>query len=375
MMRYLSSLMLLLLLISPIFAQEETSPLIAYVNGELFQLEDKLLIPYTACTPDEDLLGQFYPSNDGSRFVMLAWPKIISQALELFGTLGDIPYGQNFWLCDTTTNTRTRILAQPNGDNDFANELPTSEANQGRPTWSPDGTELAWTQLRFADNQQSLVILDIATGTVRETPLDLPPSPFPAPAEAQWTEAGIMLFVYSLDEVTFANVEFLYIIDPVTGETNRSFQFYSGGETSDFITDRVFVQQENGLALGLHYYEAGWALLNIETGEQSPIAARLERFSATNLESLRLVYELNAEFSYDWIIQAVTPIPLIGYPLQRVALSPDGTQIAYADSVLHIYSADGTILDVANSDGFADDSLAVIFWGVSKNALVPQPPQ
>src|SRR6478735_6071435 len=139
MMRHLFSLLLLLLLVFPLFAQDTpNAPLLAYVNGELLKLENGALVPYTACTPDENLLGQFLPSPDGSRVLMLAWPKIISQALELFGSLGDIPYGQNFWLCDTTTNTISRILVQPNGDNDFAGDLPTAEAIQGRPTWNAD---------------------------------------------------------------------------------------------------------------------------------------------------------------------------------------------------------------------------------------------
>lgn len=376
MMRQLFSLMLLLLLLLPSFAQEATeealnAPLIAYVNGELFRLENGALVPYTACTPDENLLGQFYPSADGSRFVMLAWPKIISQALELFGSLGDIPYGQNLWLCDTSNDTVSRILAQPNGDSEFAGELPTAESNQGRPAWSPDGTKIAWTQLRFADNQQSLVILDVATATVTETVLDLPTAPFPAPPEAQWTETGIMLFATTLDEETFAYVESLFIVDPATGAVSKSIQFYSGGETSDFITERLFVQQENGLALALRYYEAGWALMSLETGEQIPMIARPERFSAANPHSLRLAYDLNAQFSYDWeILGGASPMPLLGYPMQRMALSPDGNQVAYADATLHIYNADGTIVDIPNTDAFADDAIANIFWGQSQTTLV-----
>jgi hypothetical protein len=376
MMRYSFGLIILLLLLMPTLAQEATeepfpAPLIAYVNGDLLQLENGALVPYTACTPDENLLGQFYPSPDGSRFVMLAWPKIISQALELFGSLGDIPYGQNFWLCDTKNDSLSRILVQPNADNDFAGELPSAEVNQSRPTWSPDGTKLAWTQLRFVDTQQSIVIMDIAAGTMIETVLALPPTPFPAPPEIHWTEKGLALFVFTLDEVTFANVEWLYLLDPATGAITHSFQTFVGGETSDFITDRVFVQQESGLALALHYFEAGWALVDLETGEQSLIAARLEMFSASNPYGLRLAYSLNEQFNYDWeILGGASPVPLLSYPMQRLALSPDGNQVAYADSVLHLYNVDGTIMDVANSDGFADDFAATIFWGQSEKALV-----
>jgi hypothetical protein len=375
MIRHSFSLLLLFLLLVPAFAQDEPAnpPLIAFVNGELFQVENGALVPYTACTPDEGILGQFFPSNDGTRFVMMTWPKIISQALELFGSLGDIPYGQNFWLCDTQTDSLSRILAQPNGDNDFAGDLPTSDLIQGRPVWSPDSTKIAWTQFRFSDSQQSLIIMDFATGEMSEIILDVPVAPFPVPPEAHWTDGGVMLFVFTMDEMTFANVEYLYILDPETGELGANFVVLDGSQNSDFITDRVFVQQEEGLALALRYYSGGWFLMNLETGEQTQMNARLERFSPVNPEGLRLAYDLNAEFSYDWeIVGGASSMPLLSYPLSRVALAPDGTQLAYADASLHIYNADGTITEVANSEGFADDLLATLIWGSSPSRLVPR---
>lgn len=379
-MRKILCMLVLCLFLIPTFAQESTEAapsamgtLLAFVNGDLLRLENNSLVYFDACSPDEALFGSFVPSNDGQRILLQTRPKIISQALEAFGTLGDIPYGQNFWLCDTSTGSLSRILAQPNADAAFAGELPSAEATQSRPTWSPDGTKLAWINLRFADYQQSLVIYDLATGTQSETVLALPTPPFPAPPEAIWTDAGIMLYIVGMDEVSFANVETISFFDPSSVSLSTPIEVFNGSTNSDFIVERAVVEQEDSLAYALRYYGAGWSLLNLQTGEQSLMNARLERFAPNNPNSLRLAYDLNAQFTYDWeIISATGTLPLMSYPSQRVAFAPDGSQVAYADSTLHLYNADSTIIDVANSDGFADDAYASIIWGASAVRLVPR---
>lgn len=378
-MRKFLCIFLLCFLLIPTFAQESTEEapslgtLVAFVNGNLLRLENNSLVFFDACTPDEDLLASFVASNDGQRLLLQTMPKIISQALEAYGTLGDFPHGQNFWLCDMSAGTLSRIFVQENADSEFSGELPSVAAAQSRPTWSPDGSQLAWTNIRFPDYQQSIVIYDVATGTQSETVLALPTPPFPAPPEAIWTELGILLYVVGMDEVSFANVETVSFYDPSNASLTAPIGVFNGSENSDFIVERSVIQQETGLAMALRYYGAGWALLDLTTGEQTYMNARLERYAPNNPNGLRLAYDLNAQFSYDWeIISATGSLPLINYPSQRIAYSPDGSQVAYADSTLHLYQADGTIIDVANSDGFADDAYASMIWGASPVRLVPR---
>jgi len=362
---------MLLLLSAIVSAQDELpeSDFIAYFNEQLYTLdaENDALIAYDACMPDEEILGQFNPSPDGSKFLISTFPNIITEAREAFGSLGDIPYGVNYWLCDTASDSLDRIYAQPGADDSFEDELPATDDIQSNPVWSPDGTQLAWTQLNFIEGVQSVVTLDIESGETSEFIVDVPLAPFPGPAEViGWTEQGLLLWVFVFDEVDFFNIESLYIIDMETENIARSYEVINGGETADFYNQRELVRTISGLQYAIEFQEAGWVLVDIATGEITPTTGRLARFSPNNPEGISLQYEIDFEYNYNWQIvtnENAEPVILRAYPPQRVAISPDGTQVAYADSVLHIYSAGGEVVDIANSDGFADDFQARVLWG------------
>src|SRR5690606_4454406 len=159
--------------------------------------EENALIEYDACMPDEEIVGQFIPSPDGTQFLIATFPKIISEALALFGSLGDAPYSSNFWLCDMTSNSLDRIIVQPGADDEFSDSLPETASITGQISWSPDGTQLAWTKLEFINNEQSVVIFNIATGETTEFEIDVPLAPFPGPPDLiAWTEQGLILWVF-----------------------------------------------------------------------------------------------------------------------------------------------------------------------------------
>ena len=212
MYRKILILLLLAFFIVPLSAQEIDSDLIAYFNEQLYILDGDALIEYDACMPDEEILGQFIPSPDSSRFLIATYPKIISEALALIGSLGDAPIIPNYWLCDTTMDSLERIIVQPNADESFTDFLPELEFIMGRVAWSPDGTQLAWTKLDFINGEQFVVILDIETGEAAEYFVDLPLAPFPSPPDlVAWTEAGIALWVFEFDDDTFFNIETMHI--------------------------------------------------------------------------------------------------------------------------------------------------------------------
>jgi hypothetical protein len=345
----------------PSFAQDNVDiPLIAAFNDQVYQLEGNALIPYDACLPDEQMFGQLKQSPDGLRFLIVTRPHIIQEALAALGSLGDIPYGVNLWLCDTSTNTVERILAQPNADESFTGDLPTVDYVQSRPAWSPDGTQLAWTQLQLIGEAQSVVIYDVASGVTQEIAIELPAAPFPAPPEITWANEGILLSVFTLDEVTFFNIESLHSFDIESGTITNEVIFYDGGETDDYIGERLFVQNDGQTALALHYFNTGWALLDINTGEQQAISNSPALFNPMFPDSPSLLFDVDADYNYLWKL-AGGDVELFAYPGERVALAPDGTGFAYADSVLHIWR-DGRVIDVANSDGFADDFRANLLW-------------
>ena len=363
-------LIMLAFYIVPLSAQETENDLIAYFNDQLYILEDTELVEYDACMPDEEIIGQFIPSPDSTQFLIATFPKIISEALALFGSLGDAPYSSNFWLCDTSTDSLERIIVQPGADDEFSDSLPETAAITGQISWSPDGTQLAWTKLEFINSKQSVVIFDIATGETTEFEIDVPLAPFPGPPDLiAWTEQGLILWVFEFNDETFFNVETMFIVDVETQAITTEYEILNGGENDDFYVQRELVQIEGDLYYAIEFQEQGWVLFDIETGEMIPTSGRLARVSPTNPDSLELEYEIDFEYNYNWDIfdplSESEPETLRAYPPERIALSADGSQVAYADNTLHIYNQDGDITDIANSDGFADDFQARLIWGDS----------
>ena len=62
-----------------------------------------------------------------------------------------------------------------------------------------------------------------------------------------------------------------------------------------------------------------------------------------------------------WQLAGNSDVVLESYPRERITIAPDGSAFAYADSTLHLWR-DGAVVDIANSDGFADDIAATVLW-------------
>jgi Bacterial SH3 domain len=181
-----------------------------------------------------------------------------------------------------------------------------------------------------------------------------------------WNDAGILLSVFTLDEETFYNIEALYFFDMATGTITNEVIFYNGGETDDFIVERLFVQYANQTTLALRYFNSAWVLVDIATGEQQSIDSLPALYNPMFPDNVSLLMDVDTNYNYQWemandINANAVAFTLFAYPSERVALAPDGRGFAYADSVLHIWR-DGQVIDIANSDGFADDARASILW-------------
>lgn len=366
MFRKLLSLFALLFFVMTSIAQEaEEAPLIAYFNGQMYILDTDTLVEYDDCMPDEEIIGQFIPSPDGRQFLIATFPKIISEAFAEFGSLGDIAYGSNYWLCDTNTNTLERIIVQPNADDPFEGELPSLDTVQGQLSWSPDGSQVAWTQLSFLDDIQSIITLNPETQETTSFAIDVPLAPFPSPVELiAWTEEGILVWTFEFNEETFFNVESLAVIDIDTQSISATYEILNDGESSDFIQRREVVQVQETFFYAIEFSEQGWMLIDISTGEMLAVEGSLALIETENTSSITAISEQDENFSFNWTVNSSEAnTQLDGYPPERIALSSDGTQLAYADSTLHIYQENGDILDVSNSDGFADDFAAKVIWG------------
>ncbi|GAB5491740.1 MAG: hypothetical protein Phog2KO_19550 [Phototrophicaceae bacterium] len=368
-------LLLVAFFIVPLSAQEGDSDLIAYFNEQLYILDGDALIEYDACMPDEEILGQFIPSPDNTQFLIATYPKIISEALDLIGSLGDAPIVPNYWLCDTTDDSLERIIVQPDADEPFSDFLPETEAIMGQVAWSPDGSQLAWTELDFIEGEQFIVIFDLETDEIIDYFIDVPLAPFPAPPDlVAWTDDGIAIWVFEFDDETFFNIETMYVFDTEIEDFVGEYEILNGGESADFYVQRELVQARGDLYYALEFQEEGWVLVDFATGDIIPTEGHLAWVSPNDPDALQLQFEVDFDYNYNWEIvdpvEGNNPDILRGYPPERITLSGDGSEVAYADATLHIYNQDGTVADISNSDGFADDFQARIIWGATVLSLI-----
>ena len=96
-------------------------------------------------------------------------------------------------------------------------------------------------------------------------------------------------------------------------------------------------------------------VIDFETGELIPTDGHLAWVSPNNLDALQLHFEVDFDYNYNWeIVDPVdgnNPDVLQGYPPERMALSGNGSEVAYADGTLHD-AADKVNANITHLDKF-----------------------
>lgn len=346
-------------------------PLIAYFNQQMYRLSDTTLIAYDACLPNETIVGQFTLAPDGTQFIIRTLAKDLSDAITEFGNSGNASYPPNYWLCNPQQNSLRPLIRQEYSDNDFSDGLPSQKQTHSDVQWSPDSSQFAWVQLHLQSKQQSLMIFDLETQQIRDIVLDIPRSATAAAAEfIGWTEHALLLWIYEFDETTFYNAESLYLIDPQSFDVLAQYEILNDGEGSDVIVYRTLAEFNQQTVYAIELAEAGWQLINLETQERLWSEGMILLRATDVSDGMHLQVEADDYYHVNWRVLNTPTMTFDDYPSNRIALSPDGEQIAYADNDLHLYSQQGSIIDIDHSAGFADDLTAQIIWGSMTHIFV-----
>jgi hypothetical protein len=227
------------------------------------------------------------------------------------------------------------LAVQPEGASFNANNVPDRWRAHSVPAWSPDGRQIAWSELN-ADGQIRLVVREVASGTVRVIAESLPPQfGVPTAPLVYWGHWGIFISNTPMDPDTFTGLPGGYLLYDPSGTLLADVTF----------EDDLMVFRELILALHEgHEYLYGFdrdndmpVLIDPLTGASETVSAYLEMYSLHNPDRNGVLFEPTRTSSgrrsfkaiyYDPTMQTIIDSPLVR-DWSTVALSPGGFIMAY----------------------------------------------
>ena len=327
------------IVILPSYAQSST-PLMLIIQGQLYRLDGETLIPYTECQPPTQIIDVPVVAPDNNIFGLRTAPNENET-----GT-------SNLWLCDHTSLMLRQIT--------------TSPALRSQPVFSADNTLLIWSETPPNEDGYQLGQFSLLDETT--TYLNLPEIPEQAnpdsPLEVWLSTAGVHIYSYELREdlpvevVYTYNVEGNYLgaVDVLTVQDPSWFtvEHWQNGNQPELI---VLTSQ-------------GWYLLDLVSGEQSPLEAPQLIRRPVNLENAANtlsytftdgVFLQKSLEDYDGVLLSLT------LPEASIAQSPEGETIAYADTDLRLWERGAEII-IPNTV-FGDAGNPYVAWGAFEYAV------
>jgi hypothetical protein len=284
---------------------------------------------------------------------------------------GTTPSGStpsNIWVIDPTTGDAFRVIDQPENAS-LENRIFVSRSD---PTWSPDGTHLAWGEYHSNGMDEkdtySVGIYDIESQTTTDFPLpDLEYYGVPGPFPVLWSPDG----------------QFIAVIFDVldTSGSTRVVDFYDPTMTllteailpNDTISNSVLWVYESGKPkLGFYLGEGEWLTVNPADGEVLTAMMELrgevqdDNLDKTGIFLQNEVWYMVFPAASTQEIRAVYP----GENFDGIALDPLGQYVAYVDenSILQVMSGRSIIDSVEAPDGITSLAWSNLVWSLSDSA-------
>lgn len=239
---------------------------------------------------------------------------------------GDFP--NDVLICNLATGEITEVAVQPENASvgEGSEWIYHSHSN---PSWSPDGTRLAWTEY-IGDNILQLMIYDLAAGTTATLIENLNPDGLvglPAHKDVFWSDVGIGVDNFKGFEVYDAN----------TGEHLNTVPF------PKYSIFKFWITYEGKSYIGYNDTDNIWYLVDPLTGEHQIMPGLPELYSVAHPEGLAVRYEEEIPPPYNeitpphrtprWSVVDGDNVIALDYEghthNRRITLAPDGQSFAY----------------------------------------------
>jgi hypothetical protein len=354
------ALLLLLLLTLPVAlsAQDSPAPILLLINGADIWAAVNNNVAYPLTSTGFTSRPALSPTG-----MQVAYPVIDQigiQALRVTGGLvSELP--SNIVVHDLTSRVATTVASQPEGATFNAGE-PAVAVVRSAPSWSPDGSAIAWTEDAAPQGTRSLVVYTLG-GAAQTLASDLPlQAGFQQTLPVRWGRGGIALhsvtsadasdaqrfvdsfLIYSPQGALLASVP----VQPVDGEYIYDFQWID----------------DNGVdKLGIIYSTGRWDLIDPASGTVAPLTGLPELYSLTAPDGISVVFgvtRLSSGNVFTWRVGS-TPLAYTG-PFEWLGISPAGNALAYAEQGWGYTWQDGTISDIYGTNDW-NMVVSDVIWG------------
>lgn len=348
-------------------AQEATetpvsaAPVVMLVNGsELWSATDVGLQPLTPY----GYVGRPVIDPMGGQVAYATIALIGIEALQVTGGLvSELP--SDIEILDLATGTIVRVATQPEGAT-FNQGEPARAVVRSAPAWSPNGTQLAWTEDVQPENERRLVIYDLASATSQIIRADLPlQAGFQQTLPVRWGQTGIAVksttAAAGSDPAQPTMIEQIQVFGLDGSLLADLTPVHAQGE---FVYEFTWMQSILGERLALLYSTGRWEWLDPDSGTLVPLPGEAELYSLTAPDQPGVIFRAasvpEGQTLFTWY-QNGLPLPFTG-PAEWLTISPDGRALAYAAGGTAYRWVNGEALEIFGTNA-RDASVSELVWG------------
>jgi hypothetical protein len=301
-------------------------------------------------------------SPRGDRFASKVIADIGIQALQTTGGFG-IELPSDIEIHDVFTGAGQRIATQPPDATYNAGE-PARAVVRSAPTWSPDGSALAWTEDVAPANVRQLVVYGVNDGSMRVLAADLPlQAGFQQTLPTRWGTGGIAVkSTTAAADNPSALIETILVYSPDGGLRSATTLQPAPGE---FIY--AFDWIDDGAPFVYLIYSSGrMELIDPGSGVVSALNGTPELYSLSNpgglAAQLTVAGSGGGAPTFVWSVNG-QPIAFNG-PIEWITIAPAGDAVAYmVQGVAYIWRDGGA--NVVSGTEDPNFSVAELAWGAT----------